>query len=321
MWPVHPSARLRDGGAERGGKPSPAPPPGVRPAAASARVLALLGLLAAVATGGCRGCGRPPVEVDRVLVSSSDVAAHPALGLDADGLRRHVEAALAAGGRFRLATAPGRRGGTHARLRLDGTAILPGPDGDGRIATVALELDLVGERRRQAAGRGEAPLPDAPGERARAFVLALDRALEQAVAGLATQLEAEAATDGELVVALSADDPERRELALRLLVERRSPAAVDPLLARLDDPQPEEVLRAASALAAIGDPRAAPALIEAASRRDPAFVARIATALGDLGGPEAEAYLFTASAGHPDPGVRAAAEEALATLRSSRRGR
>jgi hypothetical protein len=312
--PLSPSTRRRNGGAARG----PAHPAGRRRGWLPVLVLAVLAVLVA---GGCRGCGTSVVELDGVQVSSDEAAAHPALGLDAAALARHVEGALRDSQRFRFVAPERGGGGTVARLHLDGTAIVPASGGRGRVATVALELELRGAVRRQAVARGEAELPADPGNRGRAFVAALDRALARAVADLEEQARAEGASDAELVASLSSGDPDRADLALRLLVERKSPAAVDPLLARLGDPQPEEVLRAASALAAIGDPRAAPALIEAASRRDPEFVARIATALGDLGGPEAEAYLFTAAAGHPDPGVRDAAREALDTLRSNRRPR
>jgi hypothetical protein len=278
-------------------------------------------LLAVLIGAGCRGCGEPVVELEGVQVSEDEAAVHPALGLDTAGLLRHVEEALTGSDRFRFVSPKRGGGGTIARLRLDGTSIVPDADGQGRLAAVALELELRGEVRRQASARGEVELPADPEERARAFTTALDRALARAVAGLVAQAEAEGASDAELVAALTSDDSDRRDMALRLLVERKSPAAVPPLLDRLADPDPAEVLRAASALAAIGDPRAVPALIEASSRRDPEFLARIAVALGDLGGPEAEAYLFTAAGGHPDPGVRAAAREALDTLRSNRRAR
>jgi hypothetical protein len=261
-----------------------------------------------------------------VLVSEADVAAHPSLGQGAADLERRVENALTASGRFKLvrpAAGKDRRGAPTVALRLDGATVVPAAASGAAAfrAVVGVELALVaGERRLEAGGRGEAPFP--PGDldaRGIAFQTALDRALDDAVAGLVARDDAAGAPEEALIAELSGPDPARRDVALRLLVERKSKAAVEPLLARLADPDPEEVLRAASALAAIGDARAVPALIEAAARRDPPFLARLAVALGDLGGPEAEAYLFTTAGGHPDPGVRAAAEEALATLRANRR--
>lgn len=281
---------------------------------------AILVLLVFAPAYGCKNRGPKVFDVAAVRVSEANVAAHPSLGLGADGLRALAEEELAATGRFRLAP-NASSDATIISVRLDdATVVVRSTEESIRRAMVSIGIEQGGERRREATGAGEIPFtPGNPDARGAAFQAALRLALSDAVRALCALADAEAAPDATLVASLGDPDRVRREFALRVLVERKAQAAIEPLLGRLSDPNADEVLRAASALAAIGDERVAPALIDAASRRDGAFVARIATALGDLGGSEAEAYLFTAAGGHPDAGVRTAAADALATLRDNRR--
>jgi HEAT repeat protein len=125
--------------------------------------------------------------------------------------------------------------------------------------------------------------------------------------------------DAEVLRDLDSGDPRLRDLAVRVLADRRNPAAVAPLLQRLQDPDPEVAERAVGALAQLADPRAVGPLIELTRRREGPFVAQIVRIIGDIGGPEAEAYLETLSAGHPDPEVTRAAVEGLRDLRRRQR--
>jgi HEAT repeat protein len=99
-----------------------------------------------------------------------------------------------------------------------------------------------------------------------------------------------------------------------VLGARRDPAAVSPLLERLEDDHPDVVDRAVGALSRIGDARAVGPLIELSRRLDAGTAARLARVIGEIGGSEAEGYLLTVEAGHPDPRVRRAAREALGAI-------
>lgn len=148
----------------------------------------------------------------------------------------------------------------------------------------------------------------------RAWRTAIQRAARQAADGLALAYAEEGKTIDALVADLSSEDARIRDHAVRILADRKSPAAVPALLERLKDEDRRVVHRAIGALAQIGDERAVPPLIELSRSGDPALTARVARIIGDIGGGEAEGYLLTLEAGHPDPRVRAAAREALADL-------
>ena len=143
---------------------------------------------------------------------------------------------------------------------------------------------------------------------------ALRRALDDAARGLALHLAAAAKADGALVSDLSAADPAVRDHAVRVLAERKNPAALPGLVARLADPDPDVADRAVGALAELGDPRAVAPLVELAHRRGGRAVEQYARLVGDIGGDEARAWLETLAAGHPDADVRDAAEESLAAM-------
>jgi HEAT repeat protein len=143
----------------------------------------------------------------------------------------------------------------------------------------------------------------------------VDAAAVRAASGLALALTVAEKPDAELLRDLDASDGKLRDLAVQALADRRSPAAVPALVARLKDPDPEVADRAVGALAQIGDPRAVLPLIELTRRREGPFVAQIVRIIGDIGGDEARAYLETVRTGHPDPDVRDAAGKALSDLR------
>ncbi len=147
-----------------------------------------------------------------------------------------------------------------------------------------------------------------------AWRTAIQRAARQAADGLALAYAEDAKTVEALIADLSSDDARVRDHAVRVLADRKSPAAVPALLERLKDEDRRVVHRAIGALAQIGDERAVPPLIELSRTGDPALTARVARIIADVGGAEAEGYLLTLEAGHPDPRVRSAAREGLADL-------
>src|SRR5207253_2219317 len=94
-------------------------------------------------------------------------------------------------------------------------------------------------------------------------------------------------TDDELPRGLADVDSRVRDYAIRALADRRSPAVVPQLIARLEDDNPAVALRAVGALVAIGDRRAVEPLIEMTRKRPPQLVAQVLYALASLGGPTA----------------------------------
>jgi hypothetical protein len=148
----------------------------------------------------------------------------------------------------------------------------------------------------------------------RAWQTAIQRAARQAADGLALAWAEEAKSVDALIADLSSEDPRVRDHAVRILADRKSPAAVPALLERLKDEDRRVVHRAIGALAQIGDERAVPPLIELSRSGDPSLTARVARIIGDIGGAEAKGYLLTVEAGHPDPRVRSAARDALGEL-------
>jgi hypothetical protein len=126
--------------------------------------------------------------------------------------------------------------------------------------------------------------------------------------------------ESDLIGTLKSSDERLQLFAVQRLGDRKTKAAVVPLIALLDEKtKPELALRAIGALIAIGDPRAAEPMIELAHNKDPQFVLQVVFALGSLGGPTAEGYLVTLASGHPVEAVRRGAEDALAELGRKRR--
>jgi hypothetical protein len=279
-------------------------------------------LLAVCAAAVC--CNRLPpgaVAVGTLVVSEANLARVPELALPPQQIRREMTVALEKTRHFAV------REGASARVRLDVESARR-LSGEREAADVQLVLELSaaspeGELERTVAeGSGRATTsPDAGNDaaaRLAAFDAALQAALEDAARGLAWQLESRRKTDDELVRDLSDPDPRVRDYAVRSLADRRSPAVVPQLIARLEDDNPAVALRAVGALVAIGDRRAVEPLIEMTHKRPPQLVAQVLYALASLGGPTAEAFLYTLESGATDDEVRHAATEALAELRRKR---
>jgi hypothetical protein len=281
------------------------------------RRLGLWGL-AALSSLVIEGCRKPPAGCFVVGVSVAEGTALRAGALDRDELR---QAALAAFGRTPGFGVPPEEPGRGVRRCRSTVALVDvqfpsraGATGDVEVL-VALSV-APGEDEeaiREVARYAEAVRP---GETSTdALRRAIGKAASRAAAALALALAEADKPTADLVRDLESSDPRTRDLAVRVLGDRRNPAAVPALLQRLADPDPEVVERAVGALAQIRDPRAVGPLIGLTQRREGSFVAELVLIIGDIGGPEAEAYLDTLQAGHPDPNVRKAAREALGALR------
>ena len=282
----------------------------------------------------CAACKSTPppgaISIGMLTVSDANLAGNPELSESAAQVRRELQTALESTGHFIL-----REGGdARVRLEIDQARrvlapepnVAPGqipPEREMADVAVSVELTLpgaAGDSERLLA-EGEARRPtgadDAldPAARAAAFDASLDAALHEAVVALNYQIEARKKTDAALVADLSSPDARLRDYAIRVLADRRSPAAVPSLVLRLQDENDNVARRAVGALVAIGDRRAVPPLIEMTRRRRPEQVRPILYALGSLGGSEAEAFLFTLESGSPDEEVRRAARDAFADLR------
>lgn len=271
-------------------------------------------------------CQRSPpalATVSSLRLSPAGITQHPWLGLAPEEVEDRARERLAAGGSLAF-----RKGGSSpaptdwkAVLEIAHVRALPSDArGAGSRAEVGLLLRLErGEERIRADAAGEHHFaPHDPQMRTEAFRRALDAALDEALRLVVLQLRASRKTEEELIADLSSENPEVRDLAIRLLTERKSAAAVEHLIPRLEDEDRNVQLRTIGALAEIGDPAAVTALVDATSHKDPGLVIQIAYALGEIGTEEAEAFLFTASTGHPEPAVRRAATEALESLRRRR---
>ena len=292
-------------------------------------------LLSAIAFATlCAACKAAPppgaISIGTLTVSDANLAGNPELPESAAQVRRELQAALESTGHFTV-----REGGA-ARVRLEidqaRRVLAPAPNvAAGQIAPeremadvlVSIEMSLPGAggetERLLAEGQARRPTgaDDAldPASRAAAFDASLDAALHEAVVALNYQIEARKKSDGALVGDLSSPDPRLRDYAIRVLADRRSPAAVPNLVLRLQDENDDVARRAVGALVAIGDRRAVRPLIEMTRKRRPEQVRPILYALGSLGGGEAEAFLFTLESGSPDEEVRRAARDAFADLR------
>jgi HEAT repeat protein len=239
-----------------------------------------------------------------------------ALGLDRDELRFMTLRALGRTAGFQVPSGEPARGARRcragvsildARLSTKGTTtaevlvrleVAPGEDADAISETV---------RSAESVEPGEAVLA--------AFRRAIEGGAARAASGLALALTEAQKPDALVIQDLESGDPRLRDLAVRVLADRKNPVAVPALLARLQDPDPDVADRAVGALAQIGDPRAVGPIIELSRRREGPFVAQMVRIVGDIGGAEAEAYLETMLAGHPDPAVASAAREALRDAR------
>ena len=289
----------------------------------------LLIVLMALLLGACRS-REPSFPVERLTIEGATVVDNALLGwapsdiqaLFADQLRQTRRFELLEEGKEK-----GRRveGAWSLTLELpftrealkDGSPVSIAEVG----ATLVLErLDADPEQRYQVVGLGEVRVEGKDTEtRRKALREALRRALAQVTEAAVLQLKAADRPDGALQQDLLSNDERVREYALRVLAERRHPAAAPLLIRQLEDDNPQEVRRAIGVLAEMKAPAAVPALIDLMKDREIGFAQEVVFAIGEIGGTEAEAYLFTVAQGHDQPDVQAAAQQALDTLYASRK--
>jgi hypothetical protein len=294
---------------------------GPRPPGARCRHLGRVAAAALLAghLAGCREAPRACYVTGVAVGPGMGTARLETLGLDRDALRQSALGALARTQGFR--TGPEEPGTRDRRCRatvalVDARARTSSGSGSTLLEVlVSLDVDVADgpESLREVVRNAETLRP---GEDPRtALRRAVDGAAARAAAGLVLAIAESDKPDAEVIRDLDSADPKVRELAVQVLAERRNPAALPGLVARLQDPDPELVERAVGALARLRDPRAVGPLIELTRRREGPFVAQLVRIIGDVGGPDAEAYLETLRVGHPDPDVQAAATRALADLR------
>jgi len=273
-------------------------------------------LLVAAAVAGCSRKPEPCVITGVTVIQGDGSSRLEPLGLERDELRSMALRAFGRTAGFQVPSGEPPRGARRCRggvtildaqlsakgstlaevlLRLE---VTPGEDADAIWETV---------RSAEAVQPGEAVLA--------AFRRAIEGGAARAASGLALALTEAGKPDALVIQDLESGNPRLRDLAVRVLADRKNPAAVPALLARLQDPDPDVADRAVGALGQIGDPRAVGPIIELSRRREGPFVAQMVRIVGDIGGAEAEAYLETMAAGHPDPAVASAAREALRDAR------
>ncbi|HYQ81891.1 MAG TPA: HEAT repeat domain-containing protein, partial [Anaeromyxobacteraceae bacterium] len=282
-----------------------------------------------IALGAAAGCHKPErcAVIGVTLGAGLPERQMEEMGLDGEALRRTALEALRQSGGFAVPEGEPPSSGPRCRATvalLEARLVArPAPEGPPESAVTRMEVALEmqvdpagGEGFGEAARWGE---PIRSGERPEAALRrAVSGAAAKVAAALALGMTESRKPDAEVIRDLDSGDPRLRDYAVRVLADRRNPAAVPRLVLRLKDPDPDVVDRAVGALGQIRDPRAVVPLIELTYRREPPFVAQLARIIGDIGGPEAEAFLATLASGHADPSVRRAAREALDDLRRGR---
>jgi hypothetical protein len=290
-----------------------------------------LGLLL-LALAACKPSpGASAIELGSLLVSRAEVASRPELATSVEDVRASLREQLEMTRRFTIKeNAPGQ-----VTLKIERAqrslapvpVIAPGTNPPEReMAEVTVSLELVrkaGGESLHADGFARRPIePDQsldPAARRAIFANVLAIALHEAAAALCDQIDAHNKTDSQLIADLGSPDVRVRDYAVRVLSERRIPAAVPQLIERLADTDVEVARTAVGALTTIGDRRAVAPLIELVRHRRPEDAGAILYAIASLGGPEAEAFLFTLESGAPDEEVRRAAHGAYADLLRNKR--
>ncbi len=272
---------------------------------------------------GTMGCRSQPASCVLTGLTVEEVPGPSrllAVGLDREAMRRIALDAFARTPGFVVPTAEPKKGAPRCRGSIALEDARLASKGSGTMAEVLVRLEVApGEEADPVAETVRGAEIVGPGESTgSAFRRAIQGASTRAARGLALALAEARKPDAEVIRDLESGDPRLRELAVGVLADRKNPAAVPGLVARLQDPDPEIADRAVGALAQIGDPRGVGPIIELSRRREGPFVAQMVRAVGDIGGPEAEAYLETMASGHPDPLVAEAAREALRDARRRR---
>ena len=151
--------------------------------------------------------------------------------------------------------------------------------------------------------------------------VALELVLVRLVSEAKAMIELRAASDSTLIEKLASREVPVANAAIILLARKQNPAALKPLLTRLEkSTDPSDIRRTMGLLVELRDPAAVPALIDVSRARDNVVQREVVFALAAIGGAEAEAYLWSVAQGHDDPLIRASAEQALEELKSKKSG-
>jgi len=271
-----------------------------------------LALAAAAAISGCHGT--PPPSISAVKVGAALGEAVTEVGLAPGAVEALTRSALAEAG-FRLE--PGRERSFEARVDVVGLRLAPSTGGQGAVAELAVEVELVpgkgDEPPHKETGRASAPV--GAGGPSQAVQTALAGAVGEAIRALRVSVAADVKGNEALVADLASPDARVRGQAVQALGERGVKSAVPGLIERLRDGDPKVANRAVGALAQIRDPRAVPALIDLCRAGDSGLTLRMVRIVGDIGGRDAQGWLLVQEQAHPDPRVREAASEVLDELR------
>jgi hypothetical protein len=280
----------------------------------------LLAVAMALGATGCRKRAEPCVVTGVTVEEGPGPFQLQDGGLDREDLRRIATEAFARTPGFEVPTGEPGKGARRCRGLVSLVDARRAADGRSPAVEVLLRMDAIPADDADAVSETvRAAEQVAPGEPiAGAIRRAAQGGARRAASALALALEEARKPDADVIRDLEASDPRLRELAVGVLADRKNPAAVPGLVARLQDPDPDVADRAVGALAQIGDPRGVGPIIELSRRREGPFVAQMVRAVGDIGGVEAEAYLETMATGHPDPLVAEAAREALRDARRRR---
>jgi hypothetical protein len=280
----------------------------------------LLAVAMALGATGCRKRAEPCVVTGVTVEESTGEFRLQDAGIEREDLRKIAIEAFARTPGFEVPTGEPRKGAPRCRGLVSLVDARVAPKGPGAQVEVLLRMDAVpADDSDPVSETVRSSEQVAPGEPLAASIRrAVQSGARRAASALALALEEARKPDADVIRDLEASDPRLRELAVGVLADRKNPAAVPGLVARLQDPDPDVADRAVGALAQIGDPRAVGPIIELSRRREGPFVAQMVRAVGDIGGPEAEAYLDTLATGHPDPFVSEAAREALRDARRRR---
>ncbi len=151
--------------------------------------------------------------------------------------------------------------------------------------------------------------------------VALEQVLMRLVVESKSMIELSSASDSTLIEKAASTDPAVQSAAVTLLARKHHPAALKPLLARLESSNDASAIRRTMGLLVeLKNPDAVPALIEVSRARDNIVQREVVFALGAIGGDEAEAYLWSVAQGHDDPLIRASATQALDELKARKQG-
>ncbi|WP_257447103.1 HEAT repeat domain-containing protein [Archangium lipolyticum] len=280
----------------------------------------LLIVLVALSLGACRSReSRLPVE--HVTLKGATVVDNGLLAWSASDIQELFTGMLRDSRRFELLEEGKRaKGAWSFSLELPFTRESLKDGGTYTFAEVGASLSLERRgpesvQRYQVVGIGEVRVEGKqPEARRKALREALRRALAQVAEAASLQMVAADRDDAALLIDLQSQDERVREFALRVLADRRNPAAAPLLIRQLQEEDAQTVRQAIGALVEMKARAAVPALIELVKDREIGFVQEVVFAIGEIGGTEAEAYLFTVAQGHDQPDVQAAAQQALDTL-------